>query len=272
MSRKSKAAQEITGTVEAIYITSSAGEPMQPLSEAEAIAGQGLAGDRYLEGTGYYSNRPLADGSREITLIEAEELEGIERETGIRLDPSESRRNILTRSVRVNALIGKRFRMGEVLCEGIRICEPCTYLEKLTGKRVMRPLVHRGGLRARIVSGGTVRVGDEIRESSETPAEDTEPIAVGVLGSDSTVAGGVDPAEIQAEGILRTLGPPSSEGGTHYLENEDTEAVEYTLVSEYLELDDYSGIKVRVLGYVVNGAFSHQSGPKLLKAFLVSAV
>jgi MOSC domain-containing protein YiiM len=75
----------------------------------------------------------------------------------------------LTRSVSLNGLIGKRFRMGEVLCEGIRICEPCTYLEKLTQKRVMRPLVHRGELRARIISGGTVRVGDAIWDSSGDP-------------------------------------------------------------------------------------------------------
>lgn len=136
---------------------------MQHLSEAEAIARQGLAGDRYLKGTGYYSSRPQPDGSREITLIEAEEMEKLERKAGIRLDPSESRRNVLTRSIPVNDLIGKRFRIGEVLCEGMRICEPCTYLEKLTGKRVMRPLVHRGGLRARIISGGAIKVGDEIR-------------------------------------------------------------------------------------------------------------
>jgi MOSC domain-containing protein YiiM len=169
VSPESKATEKITGTVEAIYTTSSAGKPMQPLSEAEAIAGQGLAGDRYLKGTGYYSKRPLADGSREITLIETEELQGLERETGIHLDPSESRRNVLTRSVSLNGLIGKRFRMGKVVCEGIRICEPCTYLEKLTQKRVMRPLVHRGGLRARIISGGTVRVGDAIWDSSGDP-------------------------------------------------------------------------------------------------------
>ncbi len=166
MSPESKATGQLTGTVEAIYTTPSAGKPMQPLPEVEAITGQGLAGDRYLKGTGYYSNRPLADGSREITLIEAEELEKLERETGIHLDPSECRRNVLIRSVSVNGLIGKRFRIGEVVCEGIRICEPCTYLEKLTHKRVMRPLVHKGGLRARIISGGTVRVGDAIWDSS----------------------------------------------------------------------------------------------------------
>lgn len=175
MSARSRATNKIAGTVEAIYVAPSAGEPMQPLPEVEAIAGQGLAGDRYREGTGYYSNRPLADGSREITLIEAEVLEKLARGSGVRLDPSESRRNVLTRSIRVNDLIGERFHIGEVVCEGIRICEPCTYLEKLTGKRVMRPLVHEGGLRARIVCGGTVKVGDGILVSSGKPAMELDP-------------------------------------------------------------------------------------------------
>lgn len=271
MSRESKAAGKITGTVEAIYITSSAGKPMRPLSEAEAIVGQGLAGDRYLEGTGYYSNRPLADGSREITLIEAEELEGIERETGIRLAPSESRRNVLTRSVRVNKLIGKRFRMGEVVCEGIRICEPCTYLEKLTGKRVMRALVHKGGLRARIVSGGTVRVGDEILISSENAAKDVAP-AAGDQSSGTETADHIDPREIHADGILRKLEYPSSEGGSHCLRSEGAETVEYALVSEELELDDYLGVNVRAFGYLVHRTSGYAEDHKLMKVFLIGAL
>jgi hypothetical protein len=271
VSRESKAAVKMSGTVEAIYTAPFAGEPMRPLSEAEAISGQGLAGDRYLEGTGYYSNRPLADGSREITLIEAEELEGLERETGIRLDPSESRRNVLTRSVRVNDLIGKRFRMGEVVCEGIRICEPCTYLEKLTGKRVMRPLVHRGGLRARIVSGGTVRVGDGIWVSLDDPAKDEAPGA-GVQSSDTETAGDTDPREIHADGILRKLEYPSSEGGSHYLQSEGAETVEYALVSEELELEDYLGVKVRAFGYPVDDASGDAGDHKLMKVYLIGAL
>ncbi|CAA9469718.1 MAG: hypothetical protein AVDCRST_MAG25-1946 [uncultured Rubrobacteraceae bacterium] len=271
MSRGSKAAGKITGEVEAIYITPSAGEPMRSLTEAEAIAGQGLVGDRYLEGAGYYSNRPLADGSREITLIESEELEGIERETGIRLHPSESRRNVLTRSVRVNTLIGKRFRMGEVVCEGIRICEPCTYLEKLTGKRVMRPLVHKGGLRARIVSGGTVRVGDGILVSSENPARDVAP-AAGVQSSGTETADHTDPREIHADGILRKLEYPSSEGGSHCLRSEGAETVEYALVSEELELDDYLGVNVRAFGYLVHGTSGRAEDHKLMNVFLIGAL
>lgn len=244
---------------------------MQPLSEAEAIAGQGLAGDRYLEGTGYYSNRPLADGSREITLIEAEELEGIERETGIRLDPSESRRNVLTRSVRVNALIGKRFRMGEVLCEGIRICEPCTYLEKLTGKRVMRPLVHRGGLRARIVSGGNVRVGDEIVVSSDDTAE-YEGLEADVRSLGTETAGRTDPREVHAEGILRKFESSSPADGSHYLQSEGADTVEYALVSEELELEDYLGVNVRAFGYLVDGTSEDAGDHKLMKVFLMGAL
>lgn len=272
MSRESKAAGKITGTVEAIYTAPSAGEPMQPLSEADAIAGRGLAGDRYLEGAGYYSNRPLADGSREITLIEAEELEGLERETGIRLDPSESRRNILTRSVSVNALIGKRFWLGGVLCEGLRICEPCTYLEKLNGKRVMRPLVHKGGLRARIVSGGTVRVGDEVQDSPENPVEDAEAVEADVHRPNTKAPANTDREEIQAEGILRKLKSSSSAGGTHYLEDDDTGAIEYVLVSEDLELDDFLEIRVVALDYPDDVASGRGDGPGLMRTFLISAV
>lgn len=271
MSQELDTAGKISGTVEAIYITSSAGEPMQPLSQAEAIAGRGLAGDRYLKGTGYYSDRPLADGSREVTLIEAEELEGIEKETGLRLDPSESRRNVLTRSVRVNDLIGKRFRMGEVVCEGMRICEPCTYLEKLTGKRVMRPLVHRGGLRARIVSGGAVRVGDGILVSSDDTTRHAEP-AAGVQKSGTETAGDIDPREAHADGVLRKLKTPSPEGGSHYLQSEGAETVEYALVSEELELDDYLGVNVRAFGHPVDGAYDGAGDRKLMKVFLIGAL
>lgn len=271
VSRGSEAAGNTTGTVEAIYTAPSAGEAMELLPTAEAIAGQGLAGDRYLKGTGYYSNRQLPDGSREITLVEAEELERLERETGIRLDPSESRRNVLTRSVRVNSLIGKRFRIGEVVCEGMRICEPCTYLEKLIGKRVMRPLVHRGGLRARIVSGGTVSVGDEILISADDTAEyagsDT-----GIRSSGTETAGGIDPREIHADGVLRKLEYPHPAGGYHYLQSEGAETVEYALVSKELELEDYLGVKVKAFGHLVDDAFDGPGECKLLKVYLIGAL
>lgn len=268
MSARSRATNKIAGTVEAIYVAPSAGEPMQPLPEVEAIAGQGLAGDRYREGTGYYSNRSLADGSREITLIEAEVLEKLARGSGVRLDPSESRRNVLTRSIRVNDLIGERFHIGEVVCEGIRICEPCTYLEKLTGKRVMRPLVHEGGLRARIVCGGTVKVGDGILVSSGKPAMELDP-ASSVQRPGAEDADDIHPGEIQADGILRKLKSPSPAGGSHYLESE---TAEYALVSEALDLEDYLGVNVRAFGYLVDGASDGAGDGKLMKVFLIGAL
>jgi MOSC domain-containing protein YiiM len=154
----------MTGEVIAIHIAGGARLPMQSLAEAEAIAGEGLAGDRYRDGTGFYSASPITPGARELTLIAAEVLAAIEAETGITLSVDEHRRNITTRGVDLDALIGKRFTIGEVVCEGIRRCPPCTHLEELTGKPVMPPLVHRGGLRAKIVAGGVVRVGDSIIE------------------------------------------------------------------------------------------------------------
>lgn len=161
--------------VEAIYIAPTAAAGMRTLQQVEAIAGQGLEGDRYLTGKGYYSSRPLPGGGRQLTLIESEVLEAVEEETGVWLDPSECRRNIVTRAVPLNGLQGKQFYVGEVLCEAVRQCDPCKYLEELTGKRVLKPLVNRGGLRAKILTSGPLRTGDRIQEiPSGTGAAEAE--------------------------------------------------------------------------------------------------
>ena len=152
------------GRVEAIFICPEASAPMREVAEAQAVAGSGLAGDRYPQGTGFYSDRPRADGGRELTLIATEMLEAVFAESGIRLDPVESRRNLLTSGIGLNELIGRHFAIGEVRCEGIDYCTPCEHLVELTGKAVLKPLVNRGGLRARIVVGGTIVVGATIRE------------------------------------------------------------------------------------------------------------
>ena len=99
---------------------------------------------------------------REITLIEAEAIEAVPREYGVELSPAEARRNIVTRGVALNHLVGREFRVGNVVLRGIRLCEPCEHLERLTRPGVLEALVHRGGLRAQIVSGGTIQVGDSI--------------------------------------------------------------------------------------------------------------
>ena len=133
---------------------------MRGLASVEALAGIGLEGDRYALGIGEFSTQPAVD--RDITLIAAEELGRLAVSMGITLAASESRRNVTTRGVALNDLVGRRFRVGDVVLQGTRLCEPCTHLEAVTGKPLMRPLVHRAGLRAMILVGGTISVGDAI--------------------------------------------------------------------------------------------------------------
>jgi len=134
---------------------------MVAVDEVRAVAGKGLQGDRYLNQTGKFSDRP--GPARQLTLIELESLEALQRENATTLSPLESRRNIVTRGVPLNHLVDRRFRLGEVVARGIRLCEPCEYLEEITQKKVISGLMHRGGLRAEILEGGTVRIGDPIR-------------------------------------------------------------------------------------------------------------
>jgi MOSC domain-containing protein YiiM len=145
------------GTVELIVIAAEKEGAVELVSEAEAIAGRGLVGDRYADGRGTFSN-PHGLG-HELTLIESEEAERIE------LPPESARRNLVTRGIDLNALVGKTFTVGEVTCAGRRLCEPCAHLQRLTEPGIMRKLAHKGGLRADILEGGRIAVGDEIRES-----------------------------------------------------------------------------------------------------------
>jgi MOSC domain-containing protein YiiM len=155
------------GRVNGIYTTPDVGQPMIAHERIEAIPGQGLAGDRYALGKGFYSARPLPGGARELTLIEREALDEIAAEAGVRLDAIESRRNLVIEGVTLHNLIGKRFRIGAITCDGVRDCPPCEHLEELTGKTVMKAMARRGGLRANIVTGGEIAVGDPIEEIGE---------------------------------------------------------------------------------------------------------
>jgi MOSC domain-containing protein YiiM len=127
---------------------------MRRIEAAQAHAGRGLEGDRYFDHAGTFSN-PHSNG-HEITLIEAEVVD----ELG--LDPAYARRNVITRGIDLNALVGRRFRVGEAECVGRRLCEPCAHLQRLTHPGILRDLVHRGGLRADILTGGAIRVGDAV--------------------------------------------------------------------------------------------------------------
>ena len=133
---------------------------MNSLDSVHAVPGRGLEGDRYFSKTGTYSRRDGPD--REITFIEVEAIEALGREYGIAVEAKETRRNVATRGIALNHLVGARFRVGEILVQGLRLCEPCSYLEDTSGRPIRAGLVHRGGLRAQILVEGWLRVGDQI--------------------------------------------------------------------------------------------------------------
>jgi hypothetical protein len=144
---------ESVGTVELIARAAEAEGSMREVPSAEAIEGRGLRGDRYQRGAGTFSN-PGGRGY-DLTLVELSAK-------GVELAPAEARRNIVVRGIALDDLIGRRFRVGEVECFGQRRCEPCAHLERLTRSGVLRGLVHRGGLRADVLSSGGIRVGDRV--------------------------------------------------------------------------------------------------------------
>jgi MOSC domain-containing protein YiiM len=151
----------MSGQIVSIHIASKAEATMTAVDEVRAVAGRGLEGDRYFLHEGTYSETPGT--GRDITFIASEAIEEVARDHNIRLAPGESRRNVTTKGIDLNALVDKEFRAGEVVLRGMRLCEPCEYLQGHTGKDgLLKALVHRGGLRADIISGGTIRVGDEI--------------------------------------------------------------------------------------------------------------
>lgn len=156
------------GTVVSIHIAREAAAPTVAVPEARAVPGKGLEGDRYFSRLGTYSKNPSP--GRDITLIEIETIEALKRDYSVKLGLGDSRRNIVTRGVALNHLVGKVFKVGAVLLRGVRLCEPCFHLESLTQKGVREGLVHRGGLRADILNDGMIRVGDPITPADSLPA------------------------------------------------------------------------------------------------------
>ncbi|MBV9606418.1 MAG: hypothetical protein JO027_14980 [Solirubrobacterales bacterium] len=152
------------GMVEVLAVASSAGEPARLLDEVRALAGKGLEGDRHVTGKGTFPSGPPGSA---LTLIEAEVCESFDPP----LEPSQHRRNVVTRGIDLNALVGYEFTIGEVRCRGMRLCEPCTVVQRHAGRPVLRPLVHRGGLRADILADGTMRVGDPVRTRPSGPTD-----------------------------------------------------------------------------------------------------
>ncbi|MGM0605519.1 MAG: MOSC domain-containing protein [Halobacteriota archaeon] len=154
------------GRVVAIHTAPEANAPMQERSSVRAVAGTGLEGDRYFDDRGTFSQ--VEGGGRDITLTEAEAIEAIDREADISIGFDEHRRNVTTRNTALNHLVGERFRIGDVVCEGVRLCEPCDHLRRMTVDGIETALRHRGGLRADILEGGIIHVEDPIERLPES--------------------------------------------------------------------------------------------------------
>ncbi len=149
-----------SGRIVAIFVAPIGGAPMEHRDEIEAIAGAGLAGDRYASHSGTYSD--TGRGPRDVTLIEREAVDGARNEYGVELEERETRRNLVTEGVPLNHLVGQTFHVGTVRMRGIKLAEPCAYLEQLSREGVRAPLVHRGGLRAEVLGDGTIRIDDRV--------------------------------------------------------------------------------------------------------------
>ena len=144
------------GHVEGIFLTDTHGDLPQGVDRVHVIAGAGLVGNRY-----FYADGDAPPGGA-VTLIAAEGLEAFVDETGISVTAAETRRNVLTRGIDVNALVGERFRIGDVECVGVELCEPCAHLQSLTKPGVLKGLVHRAGLNADVLNDGEIAVGDAV--------------------------------------------------------------------------------------------------------------
>jgi hypothetical protein len=149
------------GRVEMLLVAPAAGEHAEPVSSVTALAGRGLDGDRHVAGTGTF---PSGLPGSALTLIEAEVCESFDPPLG----PDDHRRNTVTRGIDLNALVGYEFMVGKVRCRGMRLCEPCRVIAHYSGRPIIRPLVHRGGLRADILEDGVISLGDPIQVRSNT--------------------------------------------------------------------------------------------------------
>ena len=144
------------GTVAHIFVAPGRGAPMLTLGRVEGVTDSGLVGDRYADA------RLRRGPDYQLTLIELENIRAFEAQTGHVLSPDAPRRNIVTSGISLNELVGRRFRVGPVLAEGLELCEPCSLFKKRTYPEALRFFVKRGGLRARIAAGGVISIGDAV--------------------------------------------------------------------------------------------------------------
>lgn len=152
----------MTAQLIGIFRAAEAEAVMESVAEGRLEAGRGLVGDRYHSGNGTFSDELKGKPDVELTLIESEQIDQFNEAEQLDLDYGSARRNLVTKGVDLNALVGARFSVGEVMLEGVRLCEPCAHLARIVAKQVLPALVHRAGLRAKVVTGGVIHAGDEV--------------------------------------------------------------------------------------------------------------
>jgi len=152
----------VEGKINHIFISPEAGGYMQSINRATLVVGKGIEGDRYFSGKGTFSEKLKNNPAAELTLIEKEEIDNFNEEQNLNLGYGDFRRNIVTEGIGLNDLVGQTFTVGKVKLKGIRLCEPCSHLADTVNQLVLPHLMGRGGLRAQILSTGTIVVGDKI--------------------------------------------------------------------------------------------------------------
>jgi MOSC domain-containing protein YiiM len=157
-----------TGTLAGIWLTPRAAAPMRRVPTARLVAGLGLEGDRYALGGGTWAQYP--DLEKQLTLIDTDDVAAVARETGAALTPGDTRRNLVTTGLELAPLVGRWFAVGDTLLFGMKRCPPCTHLERLTGVRLVKAMVHRGGINAAVFGGGPIAEGDVVRPLDEEEA------------------------------------------------------------------------------------------------------
>ena len=156
------------GRVLEIWLAGAAAEPMRRVTAVEAVAGRGLAGDRYALGGGTWAQYPNLE--KQVTLIDRDDVAAVAAETASDLTAGDTRRNLVTTGIDLPDLVGHWFAVGDALLFGMKRCPPCTHLERLTGVRLVKAMVHRGGINAAVFTDGTVADGAVVRPVSEAEA------------------------------------------------------------------------------------------------------
>jgi MOSC domain-containing protein YiiM len=158
----------VTGTVREIWLTAAAASPMQRVPAGLLVPGVGLDGDRYALGGGTWAQYP--DLEKQLTLIDRDDVAAVAAEVGADLSPGDTRRNLVTSGIDLPSLVGRWFAVGDALLFGMKRCPPCTHLERLTGLKLVKAMVHRGGINAAVFGGGAIGEGAVVRPVTDEEA------------------------------------------------------------------------------------------------------